>query len=65
MEIKCIVGSPEYSSDLIREIKLARHQLSTCEQILGDYYYGYGLLVIMFVYLLNDKYQYTVRFNKV
>ncbi len=65
VEIKCIVSLPEYSSNLIREIKLARKQLSTCKQILGNYYYGYCLLVVMFIHLNNDKYEYTVRYNKV
>lgn len=65
VEIKCMVGSPEYSSDLVREIKLARNQLSTCRQILAEHYYGYSLIVIMFIQFINDKYEYTVRYNKV
>ena len=64
VEIKCMVGLPEYSSDLIREIKLAQHQLLTCKQILAEYYYGYSLIVIMFIHQNNDVYDYTVRFTK-
>lgn len=50
VEIKCIINEPNYSSGLAREIKLARLQLSTSQKILRKYYYGYSLIVIMFIY---------------
>ena len=50
VEMKAIVGKPEYSSNFAREIKLARLQLSTSKKLLGEFYYGFSLIVIMFIY---------------
>jgi hypothetical protein len=50
IEMKAIVGKPEYSHNFSREIKLARLQLSNSKNLLGQFYYGFSLIVIMFIY---------------
>lgn len=59
VEIKSIVGKAEYSANFAREIKLARLQLMNAKELLGSYYYGFGLIVIMF------SHNHEIRYNKI
>jgi len=46
-------------------LQLARGQLANCTHILGDLYYGFGLIVIIFIYQINDQFTYDVRAIKI
>ncbi len=59
VEIKSIVGKAEYSSSFARDIKLARLQLMNAKELLGSYYYGFGLIVIMF------SHNHEIRYHKI
>lgn len=65
VEFKCIVGKMEYSKNLSREIKMAKLQLLSCKNILKEYYYGFSLIVLMFIYEKDDKFIYEIRYSKV
>lgn len=65
VEFKCIVGKMEYSKNLSREIKLAKLQLLSCKNILENNYYGFSLIVLMFIYEKDDKFVYEIRYSKV
>jgi hypothetical protein len=69
VEIKAIVGNCDYNRFLLKEIKLARLQLSNCKDLLRDKYYGFGLIIIMFINeIVKDdssvEYTYELRYNK-
>lgn len=59
VEIKSIVGKAEYSSSFARDIKLARLQLMNAKELLGSYYYGFGLIIIMF------SHNHEIRYHKI
>ena len=61
VEMKTLVGEPSYSSNVIREIKLANSQLRSCKEILGDRYIGYGLIVLMFI-KENPTLHYSIKY---
>ena len=63
VEMKCIVGEFEYSRNLTREIKLAKLQLNSTKKMLGSFYYGFSLIVLMFVYEKNKKFVFDVRYS--
>lgn len=65
VEMKCIVGELEYSRNLTREIKLAKLQLNSTKKMLGSFYYGFSLIVLMFVYQKNGNYVFDVRYGKI
>lgn len=65
VEMKCIVGELEYSRNLTREIKLAKLQLNSTKKMLGPFYYGFSLIVLMFVYQKNGNYVFDVRYGKI
>jgi hypothetical protein len=65
VEMKVIVSKPEYSSNFAREIKLARLQLATSKKLLGEFYYGFSLIVIMFIYEEENIYKFDIRYNKI
>jgi hypothetical protein len=62
VEMKAMVGKPEYSANFAREIKLARLQLSTSKKLLNEFYYGFSLIVIMFMYEENGL-KYDIRYH--
>jgi len=62
VEMKAMVGKPEYSANFAREIKLARLQLSTSKKLLNEFYYGFSLIVIMFIYEENGI-KYDIRYH--
>ena len=64
VEMKCIVGELEYSRNLTREIKLAKLQLNSTKKMLGSYY-GFSLIVLMFVYQKDGNYVFDVRYGKI
>jgi hypothetical protein len=55
VEIKCYIGSNDFSLGLAREIKLARLQLNTISELLKEHYIGYNLMIIMFINNSNFK----------
>ena len=57
-----MVGKPEYSANFAREIKLARLQLSTSKKLLNEFYYGFSLIIIMFMYEENGL-KYDIRYH--
>ena len=65
VEMKCIVGELEYSNNLTREIKLAKLQLNCTKKMLGSFYYGFSLIVLMFVHNKKDKYVFDVKYKKI
>ena len=64
VEMKCIVGELEYSRNLTREIKLAKLQLNSTKKLLNSFYYGFSLIVLMFVYQKNGNYVFDIRYGK-
>jgi hypothetical protein len=62
VEMKTLLGEPSYSSNVIREIKLANAQLRSCKEILDDRYIGYSLIVLMFI-SETEPFKYSVRYS--
>jgi len=60
VEIKCFIGSNEFTLGLAREIKLARLQLKTISELLKEHYIGYSLMIIMFINDRDIKIQYII-----
>jgi len=62
VEMKTLLGEPSYSSNVIREIKLANAQLRSCKEILDDRYIGYSLIVLMFI-SETVPFKYSIRYS--
>jgi hypothetical protein len=65
VEIKSIAGPPEYSSYLKKSMQLARGQVNNCKHIIGDLYYGFSLIIVLFIHNVNDNFIYDVRAIKI
>jgi hypothetical protein len=62
VEMKTLLGEPSYSSNVIREIKLANAQLRSCKEILDERYIGYSLIVLMFI-SETVPFKYSIRYS--
>mgnify|MGYP003352296217 CR=1 FL=1 len=67
VEIKCIYKNPEWSTDVLRDYKIAKLQLKSCADLLYSYYYGFSLLIICFIYndCITKKYIFDIKYIKI